>query len=95
MAPVIFDPAARNPILDTFLERVVPDIEVRDFLQEAVGYTLTGTVSEHLLFFAHGGGANGKTTLLQTLLALFGEYGRQGRPRPPPDVPRGPSDGRG
>lgn len=80
VAPVVYDPSATCPTWDIFLEQVLPDPEVRAFVQEAVGYSLTGTVTEHLLFFAHGGGANGKTTMLQTLLALFGEYGRQADP---------------
>ncbi|MGI9079735.1 MAG: DNA primase family protein [Acidimicrobiales bacterium] len=81
LAPVAYR-ASRGecPTWLAFLERVLPDPEVRDFLQEAVGYSLTGTVTEHLLFFAYGTGANGKTTLLQTLLGLFGEHGRQADP---------------
>jgi putative DNA primase/helicase len=49
------------------------------FLQRAIGYTLTGVIRDHLLLFLYGTGANGKTTLLNTLLAMLGEYGMQAR----------------
>jgi putative DNA primase/helicase len=44
------------------------------FLQRAVGYSLTGVIAEHVLFFLYGGGQNGKSTFSETLAPLFGEY---------------------
>jgi putative DNA primase/helicase len=44
------------------------------------GYALTGDVSEQCLFFLHGGGANGKSTFLRTLLDMLGGYGYQAVP---------------
>ena len=44
------------------------------FLQRAVGYTLTGVTTERVLFFTHGGGRNGKSTLLETLRYILGDY---------------------
>ncbi|RMG50543.1 MAG: hypothetical protein D6717_13700, partial [Gammaproteobacteria bacterium] len=49
------------PTWASFLERVLPDPEIRAFLQRAVGYSLTGDVREQKLFFLYGSGANGKT----------------------------------
>jgi P4 family phage/plasmid primase-like protien len=80
LAPVRYDPAATCPTFLTFLERVVPDPDVREFLQRAVGYSLTGQVCEQCLFFLYGGGANGKSTLLTVLQALLGDYARQAAP---------------
>jgi putative DNA primase/helicase len=45
-----------------------------DFLQRAVGYSLTGDTREQCLFLLHGGGSNGKTTCIETLQALLGDY---------------------
>lgn len=45
-----------------------------DFLQRAVGYSLTGNTYEQCLFLLHGSGSNGKTTFLETLQALLGDY---------------------
>jgi len=40
-----------------------------------VGYSLTGDTGERALFFLHGAGANGKSTFLETIRAMAGDYG--------------------
>lgn len=67
-----FDPNAKCPTFDAFLERVVPDQETRSFLQRAVGYSLSGVVREHALFFLYGTGKNGKSTFTTAIEALLG-----------------------
>ena len=58
-----------------FLNRIFDgDRELIAFLQRAVGYTLTGSCEEQCLFILIGSGANGKSTFLNTLQALFGDY---------------------
>jgi putative DNA primase/helicase len=44
------------------------------FLQRAIGYSVTGDTREQCLFLLHGSGANGKSTFLEVLQALLGEY---------------------
>jgi putative DNA primase/helicase len=39
------------------------------------GYSLTGSVREQCLFALYGSGANGKTTFLECILFIMGEYG--------------------
>lgn len=80
LAPVAFEPASGCPTWLAFLERIIPDPAVRAFLQEAIGYSLTGVTSEQVLFFAHGAGANGKSTLTDTMQSLLGDYARQAEP---------------
>lgn len=53
------------------------DREVIGFLRRALGYTLTGETTEHKLFFCHGSGANGKSTLLNTVSYILGDYARR------------------
>lgn len=73
---VPYDPSATCPVWLAFLGRVLDDnAQLIAFLKRAVGYSLTGDVSEHVLFFLYGLGANGKTTFLNVLLALLGPYG--------------------
>jgi putative DNA primase/helicase len=48
-----------------------------DFLQRAIGYTLTGSTREQCLFILHGKTKTGKSTFLATLRALLGPYGQQ------------------
>jgi putative DNA primase/helicase len=48
-----------------------------DFVQRAVGYSLTGSTREQCIFILHGPTKTGKSTFLATLRALLGPYGRQ------------------
>lgn len=52
------------------------DQDLIRYLQQLVGYTLTGDTSEQILLFAFGGGANGKTVFLETIKSLLGDYGK-------------------
>jgi len=69
-----YDPEAVAPRWGRFLERVLPDVEVRGFVRRAVGYSLLGTTAEHVLLILWGRGANGKSTFLETLLHALGGY---------------------
>lgn len=81
LAPVRYDPAAKCPLWNKFLARILADNgALIDFLKRAVGYSLTGDTSEHALFFLYGTGANGKTTFLRALQAVFGDYACQADP---------------
>jgi P4 family phage/plasmid primase-like protien len=56
-----------------FLRRIMGgDQAIIDYLQRACGYMLSGLVTEHVLFFAHGTGANGKSTFADVLLGILG-----------------------
>ena len=47
------------------------------FIRRAVGYTLTGDTREHALFFCYGQGRNGKSTFIEALRELVGDYSIQ------------------
>jgi putative DNA primase/helicase len=76
LAPIAFDAAAAAPRWEAFLRRVIPDVAVREYVQRAVGYACSGSVAEHVLFFLYGTGRNGKSTFLELLLLLLGEYAK-------------------
>ena len=57
-----------------FLTRILPDPEVRAFLQRFIGYSLLGTVVEHIFAIAHGSGQNGKSTFTETVTNALGDY---------------------
>lgn len=80
LAPVEYDPAAEAPSWEVCLERWLPSEELRRFVQKVVGYSLTGDVSEQILAFLHGTGANGKSTLINALMEALGEYAMQAAP---------------
>lgn len=63
------------PTWTKFLSRVLQDdAELIRFVQRAVGYSLTGETREQVLFLLYGTGRNGKSTFLNVLHALAGEY---------------------
>ncbi len=76
LAPVRYDPAATAPRWEAFLYRVVPVEAIRTFLQRATGYACTGLTDDQCLFLLYGLGANGKSTFLETLAGLLGDYGQ-------------------
>jgi P4 family phage/plasmid primase-like protien len=81
VAPVPFDARAECPRWTGFLSDIMGgNAELVSFLQRAVGYSLSGSVDEQVLFFLHGSGSNGKSTFLRALLELFGDYGLQTAP---------------
>lgn len=76
LAPVVFDPDALCLRWLAFLEEVLDrDHELIAWLQRAVGYSLTGDTREQCMVITEGPGANGKSTFLETVASLAGEYG--------------------
>ena len=68
-------PGGGCPLWHSFLRRITDDDgELEAFLRRMVGYSLTGSVREHCLFFAYGTGANGKSVLLNTVAHIVGDY---------------------
>jgi putative DNA primase/helicase len=71
------DAACPTPTWNAFLERVTDrDAELVTFLRRTSGYCLTGLTSEHALFFIYGTGANGKSTFLNAVTDIAGDYHR-------------------
>ena len=74
-SPVRFDPRAGCPKFLAYLDVVLQsDQELIDFLQRAVGYSLTASVVEQVFFLMYGPHGTGKTTLIETLRYLLGGY---------------------
>ena len=72
---VAFDPAAQCPRWEQFLTDIFNgDAEMVAFIHRAIGYSLTGDTSEQCLFACYGGGANGKSTLLEVVRHVLGGY---------------------
>jgi putative DNA primase/helicase len=76
LAPVKYDPNATCPRFLTFLREIFgPHPDIIPFIQRALGYSATGLVKEHVVFFLHGAGRNGKGTLISILNYILGaEY---------------------
>lgn len=64
-----------HPLWTNFLDRITDgNVELQSFLQRYVGYCCTGLTSEHVFVFAYGTGANGKSTFINTIAKIFGDY---------------------
>ncbi len=72
VTPCDYDPLAEAPVWTRFLEQVLPDPEVRAFVQRLVGYSLTGSQAEQVIAFLIGEGANGKSTFLTAIQNAVG-----------------------
>lgn len=80
LSPASFDPAAQGLRWQAFVEEVLPDPDVRDYLQRALGLAMMGRVLEHVLLVLIGVGANGKSVLLEVVRHVFGDYGHVAEP---------------
>ena len=76
--PIDFDPNATCPRWIQFLEEVLLDQDVIDYVQKVFGYCLTGRTSLQQMWLLVGTGSNGKSTFLNTLQNLLGpDFGQQ------------------
>ena len=57
---------------DVFLD----DPEMVSFFKTLIGYSLLGNPKEDLLVIPYGSGANGKSTIFNTIADVFGDYGK-------------------
>ncbi len=52
------------------------DESLVEFMHRALGYALTGDISEQAMFILYGFGANGKSTMLNTVATLLGDLAK-------------------
>ncbi|MFZ4773715.1 MAG: phage/plasmid primase, P4 family [Terrimicrobiaceae bacterium] len=75
ISPIVYDHSADCPTFKGFLNQIMRGSQdLIRFLQKAIGYTLTGVVKEQCWFFLYGRGHNGKSTLIDVISKLLGEY---------------------
>lgn len=74
MSPVAYDPTACCPNFEQFMCDILPDREVRLFVQQWLGYALSGYITEQFVVMFYGGGSNGKSTLMDLIGAVLGDY---------------------
>jgi len=65
------------PLWRKFLDEATQgDVTLQRFMQQIAGYSLTGDICEHALFFVYGPGGNGKSVFLNTISNIMGEYAK-------------------
>lgn len=72
---VDYNPEASAPKFEQFLEQVLPDAAMRDYVQRAIGYSLLGENDRRALFMLHGPSGTGKSQFLNIFEGLFGDFG--------------------
>jgi putative DNA primase/helicase len=87
MAQVNYDPAAKCPLWEKFVQEVfverssdgslVASPELMQFVARSAGFTLQGQPmrdTDQIFFFAHGAGSNGKSTFVGLVAEMLGTY---------------------
>ena len=72
-----FDPEAECPRWLQFIREVTGgDTKLAMYLQVAAGYSISASTDEQCFFLCHGSGANGKSTFLETISYVLGDYAK-------------------
>ncbi|QXE92557.1 hypothetical protein KP001_08585 [Geomonas subterranea] len=81
LVPVEYHPSATCDYWDEFLLQIFGnDEQLIHWVQKAVGYSLSGDTSEQCMFILWGAGRNGKSTFLNTIKQILGDYTTQIQP---------------
>ena len=81
MTDVFYDPAATCQKWEEFQQQIstvngAPDPEMVAYKKKLWGYTLTGDTSEQKMMVAYGNGSNGKSTELEVIRHILGDYAK-------------------
>ncbi|MDS1029175.1 phage/plasmid primase, P4 family [Bacillota bacterium LX-D] len=72
--PTAYNPAAESSLIDKFLDDLAcGDITIRAVIEEMIGTTLYRSSDFDAFFILVGEGSNGKSTLLDLIIAMLGE----------------------
>lgn len=75
MTAVEYSENADCPRWLAFLDDIFrKDKDLIRYVQKAVGYSLTGSTTEQCAFFLYGTGRNGKSTFIDIIRDIFGDY---------------------
>ncbi|MGN1025957.1 MAG: phage/plasmid primase, P4 family, partial [Faecousia sp.] len=70
-----YNPDCAIPLWLQLMEKITGgDKEYMRYIQKALGYALTGDISEQAIFILYGTGSNGKSTMLNIFAALLNGY---------------------
>ena len=56
------------------------DKDLQEYIQRCVGYSLSGSIKEQCAYFLYGMGNNGKSTFLDTIADMLGDYAANTQP---------------
>lgn len=70
-----YNPEAICPNFLKYIRSVIPNEELREYVQRALGYSLLGRPTERAMFLLHGPSGTGKSVLTDIMAYVFGDYG--------------------
>lgn len=76
IAATAWNPKAECPLWLEHMATVLPDEAVRRFFQSCLGYAVTGEISEQCIFLLQGKGGDGKSTTIDVVREVVGEYAK-------------------
>jgi putative DNA primase/helicase len=77
LSPITYDPDATDDRWTQFLEDSTGgDASLIEYLKALVGYTLTGKTIEEIIIIVWGPAASGKSTFIEAVRYIMGDYGR-------------------
>jgi putative DNA primase/helicase len=71
--PFAYDPTAKAPMWERFLNEVLPDTSTQNICAEFMGYCFTTNLKLEKVMLLYGSGANGKSVFFEVMNALFGK----------------------
>lgn len=81
ISPINYSSGASCPRWEKFLDEVFDgDSELVQYIQRAIGHSITGHANEGAFFILYGSGSNGKSTFVETLSEIIGENYSSGMP---------------
>jgi P4 family phage/plasmid primase-like protien len=73
-----YDETVKNPEVFTFLEQVIPNLAVRNYVLKKMSECLNGDIpNTYFLMFIGDSGANGKSQLLNLMKLAMGDFGEK------------------
>ena len=74
-SPVMYEPKAKCPNFLKFMDTVfASNPNMINYMQKVLGWSLTADVRHQQFYLIHGPGANGKSTMLEIIRHIAGEY---------------------
>ena len=83
IADVGYEKDSETPTWTKFLETILVDEQGNTnhdlirYVQKLIGYSMTGDITDQSMYFLYGGGKNGKSTFINTIKDILGDYARQ------------------
>lgn len=74
LSPYHYNPDASCARFLTFLEDIQPNPNIQDYLQQALGYSMSATYTDRAFFILYGFGRNGKSVFVDLFSRIFGNY---------------------